>query len=402
MSNYIILALCIIVLLSYIFDITSKYSKIPGVFFLIILGIVLQMIIESTGYSMPNIKPALPIVGTLGLIMIVMEAALDIELRKNKKSLIIKSISSAIFLSAIFVFITTFVFIRFMGFSLQQSVLNSIPLSIISSSVAIASSNNLQQGDREFVVYESSFSDITGIMIFDLFLLGKGSFGQNIFSFFVDGFLMIIIALISTAGLAILLHRTRYHVNYVIILTSVILFYSLAEIFNLPALLLILIFGLILSNNQFLEYDIIKYYVDFGKFKNDINSFKKILGELTFIVKSFFFIIFGFYTSIEGLFLIRNLLTGLIITIIIFLLRSIFFRFVLKLPAVPLVFFAPRGLITILLFLSIPIDLRLPMITEEVVTIVIFLSMFFLMAGNLLYSRTKISSEKNIVKNEQE
>ncbi len=31
MTNYVILALCVIVILSYIFDISGRYSKIPGV-----------------------------------------------------------------------------------------------------------------------------------------------------------------------------------------------------------------------------------------------------------------------------------------------------------------------------------------------------------------------------------
>jgi hypothetical protein len=155
----------------------------------------------------------------------------------------------------------------------------------------------------------------------------------------------------------------------------------------LPALLLILVFGLVLANNQLLENEIVKIYVDFTKFREDINSFKKILGELTFLVKSFFFIIFGFYTKIEGLFYLRNIITSLIITAGIFILRWLFMKFVLKLPTIPLVFFAPRGLITILLFLCIPLALRTPVISEEIVTIIIFLSIFIMMAGNMLYNK---------------
>lgn len=41
MTNYIILILCVIILLSYLFDITSRYSRIPGVMLLIGLGIAL-------------------------------------------------------------------------------------------------------------------------------------------------------------------------------------------------------------------------------------------------------------------------------------------------------------------------------------------------------------------------
>jgi hypothetical protein len=155
----------------------------------------------------------------------------------------------------------------------------------------------------------------------------------------------------------------------------------------LPALLLILVFGLVLANNQLLENDIVKIYVDFRKFREDISSFKKILGELTFLVKSFFFIIFGFYTKIEGLFYLRNIITSLFITAGIFLLRWLFMKFVLRLPAIPLVFFAPRGLITILLFLSIPLALRTPLISEEIITTIIFLSIFLMMTGNMLYNK---------------
>ena len=96
MTNYIILALCILVILSYIFDITSKYTKIPGVIFLIALGISIQLLGKSTKLDIPNLEPILPVIGTLGLILIIMEASLDLKLEKRKKGLIIKSVSSAL------------------------------------------------------------------------------------------------------------------------------------------------------------------------------------------------------------------------------------------------------------------------------------------------------------------
>ncbi len=390
MTNYIILILCLLIILSYIFDITSKYSRIPGVIFLIILGIGLQLVVKATHVAIPNLKPILPVIGTLGLIMIVMEASLDIEIKRNKKKLIIQSVLSALVLSSLFVLILSFILTRYMNFTLRDSILNAIPISIISSSVAIPAAVNLLNRDKEFIVYESSFSDILGIMVFDFILLSQASIGRGIINFAVDGLLTVIIALISTAGLAILLHKTKYHVNYVIILTAIILVYSLAKLFHLPALLLILVFGLVLSNNQLLKNDFIEQYVDFPKFGNDISSFKNILGELTFLVRSFFFIIFGYYTTIDGLFYLNNLWTGLIITSGIFILRWLFFKLILRMPAVPLVFFAPRGLITILLFLSIPLSMRIPLISEEVITLVIFFTMFFLMIGNVFHKKESI------------
>ena len=161
----------------------------------------------------------------------------------------------------------------------------------------------------------------------------------------------------------------------------------LAKLFHLPALLLVLTFGMVLSNNQLLEHTFIRRVFNFTKFRSDLGSFKMILTELTFLVRSFFFIMFGYYAKIEGLLDIRNILTGLVITMSIFILRMIFIKFVLRMPAIPLLYFSPRGLITILLFISIPELLRIPLLSEEVITIVILLSIIFMMIGNIFYQK---------------
>jgi Kef-type K+ transport system membrane component KefB len=388
MANYIILTLCILIVLSYIFDITSQYTKVPVVVFLIAMGILLQLTIKTTGFVLPDLRPVLSVIGTLGIIMIVLEATLDIKLKRRKKDLIIKSVSSAFGLFAVSVAVLSFLFVNMLGFTLSDSILNSIPLSIISSSVAISSSYNLGMAEKEFVIYESSFSDIIGIMIFNFFLLNETSVLKSILGFIGDSALTLLIAMISTAAIAFLLYRINYHINYVIILTSIILVYSLAEIVHLPALLLIIVFGLVLSNNQLIEFDFIRRRIDFRKFSEDVDSFRKILHELTFLVRSFFFIIFGFYIKIEGLLDFGNIFNGIAITFGIFFFRWLFFSYILRMPAIPLVFFAPRGLVNILLFISIPASMRLPFLTEETFTIIILLTIFVLMAGNIIYNKS--------------
>ena len=69
----------------------------------------------------------------------------------------------------------------------------------------------------------------------------------------------------------------------------------------------------------------------------------------------------------------------------VFLLRWLFIEIILRMPPSPLVFFAPRGLITILLFLNIPAAARIPFLSEEVVTLVILMSIAVLTAGNMIY-----------------
>jgi len=391
MTNYIILFFCVIIILAYIFDISSKFSRIPGVILMIALGMVLRLFSDNLGFQIPNLKTILPVIGTLGLIMIVMEASLDINLDRNKGKLIIRSVSSAFILLAIFVAVFALILVRFFEFSWHDSILNAIPFGIVSSSVAIASAVNLKPEDKEFVVYESSFSDILGIMAFEFILLNHESIGLGIFLFIRDGIFTLIIAMISTALLGYLLHKITYHVNYVIILTFIILIYVLAELIHLPALLLILIFGLVMANNRFLENELIEEYIDFLKFRDDIKSFKRILGELTFLVRSFFFIMFGFYTNIYNLFNVKNLVTALLISLGVFILRLLYLKKVLGMPVVPIVFFAPRGLITILLFLSIPVASTISIISEEVVTLVILITIVVMMIGSF-FQRKEIQT----------
>jgi cell volume regulation protein A len=394
MTNYIILALCIVVILSYLFDISAKYSRIPGVILLIGLGIGLQVLSSHSGFSVPNMQPVLPVVGTLGLILIVMDASLDLKLEKNKKGLMIRSVSSALILMVIFTGLFTFILVRFMKYSIITTLLNAIPLGIISSAVAIPSSGGLSAYDKEFIVYESSFSDIFGIMIFDFILLNRNDIGGAVGSYLLGGVLTVVIAVITISALGLLLHKISYHVNYVIIMTAVVLVYILAKLSHLPALLIVLAFGLALSNNRLVEHTFINKFVDFPKFRNDLESFKKIMGEMTFLVRSFFFIMFGYYTSIDGLYNPANLLTAVLITMGIILLRWIFFGAILKIRSLSLILFAPRGLITILLFLSIPATLNIPLINTEVITLVILMTLVIMMAGNMFAGREIMQNTK--------
>jgi len=395
MTNYIILVLCIIVIISYIFDISGSFSKIPGVILLILLGIGIQLVVKTVNLEIPNLRPVLPVIGTLGLIMIVLEASLDLKLERRKKDLILKSVSSAFVLFTVFSAGLTYFFVEMQGYGVRDSLLNAIPLGIISSTVAISSTIHVKPDEREFVIYESSFSDIIGIVFFDFILISHGTIAEGIVNMGFKSLITIVIALVTTLILAILLHKITYHVNYVIIMTSIVLVYIVAKLFHLPALLLVLIFGMVLSNNHFLENDIVKKYVDFTKFRNDIRSFKVILTELTFLVRSFFFIMFGFYANIEGLYDGQNLLAAAVITTGIFFLRILFFRLVINVKLFPLVFFAPRGLITILLFISIPEVSRITTVNEEVITLIILFSIFVLMTGNMFSEKSKVSAMKN-------
>ncbi|MBP8626017.1 MAG: cation:proton antiporter [Syntrophorhabdales bacterium] len=392
MTYYVLIAFCIIILIAYLFDITSRYSKIPGVLLLIITGIFIQSATAFFDFTIPDMSRMLPIMGTLGLILIVLEGSLDLTIRRDKLSLIIGSISSAIVPFVLFIGIFSYILANFLDYNLKMAVINIIPLAIISSAVAIPSASNLDPANREFIVYESSISDIIGILLFDFILLSSGSLGFGIARFAAEFIMTILASIVLSTGLALMLHKINLHVKYVIIMTVIILVYALAKLIHLPSLLVVFIFGLVMNNNQLFRNKYFIRMIDFEEFNVELDSFKNIVAELTFVVRSFFFILFGFYTSLSDLLSLGNLLCSLAISISIFLLRALFFITVLRTPITPLVFFAPRGLITILLFFSIPSAMLLPFMNVGVVTQTIFITILVMTLGNMLYQKKALST----------
>jgi len=259
--------------------------------------------------------------------------------------------------------------------------------------VAIPSAANLQKSDREYIVYESSFSDIIGILAFDFILNNNGTIGVGLISFSFEVVLTIAGSIILSVGLALLLHRLKHHIKYVIITTVIILVYALAKLIHWPSLIVVLIFGLIMNNNHLFKNRFSQKTFDFDAFNIELKSFKSITGELTFIVRSFFFIMFGYYTSVTDLINLHNLMIAVAITLSVFLLRAIYLKIILRIPYNLLLFFAPRGLITILLFLSIPANMLLPFMNQGLVTQVIFLTIIIMIFGNILLRKVIAAKE---------
>lgn len=387
MDYYILAILCFIVLLAYIFEVTSKFSKIPGVILLMTLGIGLRYISAHLNLKIPDFSILLQLMGTLGLILIVLEGSLDLTISREKRSLIQTSFASAAILLVLFIDLFAIFLYSFMHYPFKMALINAIPFGIISGAVAIPSASNLNNNDREFIVYESSVSDIFGIILFNFLLFNELTIGKGLVLFIFEVIVSVVFALLISIGLAYMLHKIGHHVKYVIIITLVVLIYVLANIIHWPSLIVVLIFGLIMNNNILFQNDYIKNHVDFKTFNINLRAFKQITGELTFLVRSFFFLIFGFYTSIVALLNLQNLIFSVSISCSIFLLRGLFLRFILHKPFAPLFYFAPRGLITILLFLSIPAGLKLPFMSEGLITQIIFITIFIMVIGNLLSQR---------------
>ena len=267
------------------------------------------------------------------------------------------------------------------------TLLNVIPICIISSAVAIPSAQHLNANSKEFVIYESSLSDIFGVIIFNVFATEGAITFLSMGYFTFQLLIMLIISFVASIGLVYLLKQITHHVKYIPILLIIVLIYSISKIYHLPSLIFILLFGLFLNNiNDFKRFHFIeKLYPE--NFNKDIQKFREMIGEFTFLIKSLFFLLFGFLIDANNLLNFQSVMLALIIVCIILLIRYLYFK-ITKVNVTKLLFLGPRGLITILLFLSIPVSMQIPYVSESLMILVIVFSSLSMMFGIMFKKNT--------------
>lgn len=388
MAEIFIVGICIILLLSYVFDITSKFTKVPSVIFLLALGWFLNQVGGLFNIIIPNLNVILPILGTVGLILIVLEGSLELELNRSTVNVVKKSALIALVpLVIIAVGFAIFLNIEW-GIPYKQALINIIPFCIISSSIAIPSAINLSHEKRQFVTYESSLSDIIGVIFFNFASFGTViSFGGAL-HFSAQFLLMLLISVVASLVLAFLLAKIDHHIKYGPIIILNILIYQISKIYHLPALIFILFFGLVLGNVDELKNVKIMRNFRFTKLTREVRHFKDVVIEATFIVRTLFFLVFGFVLKTEDIIDQSSLVWSVSIVLAIYVLRVIFLKLG-KMELQPLFYIAPRGLITVLLFLSIAPKDRFPYLNESVVIQVILLTTFIMMLGLLFEKKAK-------------
>jgi NhaP-type Na+/H+ or K+/H+ antiporter len=357
-------------------------------------GIVVRAIMSAYGYDQLGfLDDLIPVLGTIGLILIVLEGALELEIKKDKLSLILKGFFAALVILVLNIAALQWIFTNLFQMNTQLSTLTAIPLAIISSAVAIPSAAGLLKQDREFVVYESTFSDILGIMIFNYalrqFEAQQALIGTTpLVSLFLQILGVIVISVAITYVLFRLMRQIDHHVKFFLILALLILVYAFGKLFHLPALVTIFIFGIFLSNVKSLLPQFLKNYLDLEQTEKELHEFHILTAESTFIVRTFFFLFFGFSIQLSDFNSIQPLFYGVLIILIMLLLRYTYFTATtFKIKPSPLVYMSPRGLISILLFIQLKevgfIDLSTSPIDERVLLIIILSSMLVMLIGTL-------------------
>lgn len=387
MSSAIIISICVLLLIAYIFEVSSPKTKIPSVILLLIVGWAVRQASNFFGLHIPNLSPILPIIGSIGLIMIVFEGALDLELNRSKKSLIINSTLMAFVPMMVLSFGIAFAFEYFGGVSFRLGLLNAIPFTVISSAVAISSAQNLLNKDREFVTYESSMSDIFAVIFFNFIVRNEVINSTSFTVFGAQIIFVLMVTVVATLGLAFLVGKIKHHVKFLPIILLIILIYTVAKEYHLPALIFIFVLGLFMGNlDRFKRYRFVEKLQPEITVK-EVIKLKDITNELTFSIRALFFLLFGYLIETSELLNTHTLIWAIGIFIGIYILRLIFLK-VFRQNLNPLLYMAPRGLISILLFITIPEGQQIYLVNQSLIIQIIILTALFMMGG-LMISRKK-------------
>ena len=244
----VIITVCLLLLITYVFDISSSKTKIPSVILLLILGWLVNNGFDFFHLTKPDFSKYLPIIGTIGLLLIVLDGALELELNKHKWKVVLKSFCIAFFPMLLLAIILVQVFNYYSDAGDQVKLINALPFCIVSSAIAIPSAIHLKPDSREFIIYESSISDILGVMFFNFLIQSDTIQSPEIIAFGGQFFLILILSFLAVLGLSFLLSRLKHQITYAPIILIIILFYAFSKLYHLPGLLFILIFGLFLGN----------------------------------------------------------------------------------------------------------------------------------------------------------
>lgn len=395
-TYHLIIALSIIIVLSFLFNLLAKRTNFPSVLLLIALGVGVKVVMNYFGTD-ANFFPILEALGVVGLIMIVLEAALDLELKKEKRKLILKSMIIA-FLGLVLssLLIAWIIQSLITNVDFLNSLIYAIPLSIMSSAIIIPSVINLSEDKREFMIYESTFSDIFGIMFFYYVLGNVDAHG------FQEVFIHVSANLVSTIVISLLLgyimvwglQALRTKTKFFLILAMLILLYAIGKLMHISSLLIILIFGLVLNNRKiFFRWKLSKLISNSGIVRL-LDDFKMFTAETSFLVRTFFFVFFGMSLSLDTFKGGKVWIVSFLILTALFGIRLLLFKTILRKNIFPKVWLAPRGLITILLFYAIPEEFQLEEFKAGVLFIVIIVTSLVMATSLMLEKKHDAAHDK--------
>lgn len=380
-----------VIILSYVFSGIARRTNIPSVLLLVALGVgVAELLDEVQIETGTGLFKILEVVGMVGLIMIVLEAALDLKLTHEAKPLIVRAILVALggllMTSAAVAYLLHVV----VGLDLYTGLVYSIPISVLSSAVVIPSVKQLVPSKKEFLTYESTISDVLGILFFNIVVANKD--GGSVLGISLSVVLNLVastaLALVISYSLVYLLRRGENQVKLFVLIALLVLLYAAGKMLHLSSLVIILVFGLVINNEEVFIRGTMRRWLKNGvSLQRVVENFHVVTQETAFVVRTLFFVIFGMTLNLASLLNIKVALLSVAILAMIYVLRWSTLRGAGLQSIVPELYVAPRGLITVLLFFAIPPAIATVAFDPGIILFVILATGFVMTFGLIAYGK---------------
>jgi len=393
----LIIASSIILISSFFFGELAKRTNVPSVLMLIILGIILKIFLDSTSSAEFNFMPYLEVLGIIGLIMIVLEAALELKLERDKYVPIAKAFGIAFIGLMASIWAAAYILnLMVPEMTMMQAWVYATPISILSSAIIIPSVRRLQKDKKEFHIYESTFSDILGIMVF-YFLVApyeNGGKEADLLSYGGTILLTIVISLLASYLIVVIFQKIETEVKLFLLIAVLLLLYAIGKKMHLSSLIIILIFGLVIANMKLFFQGGLQHFLDKEKAHEIYEGLHVITMESAFVVRTFFFVVFGLTITLSSLLSLKVALISLMIIASIYIIRWIILRLFIGKDIFPQLYIAPRGLITVLLFYAIPEAAQITSFREEILGILLFIIIgtSIIMTIAMIYDKRRANS----------
>jgi len=202
-----------------------------------------------------------------------------------------------------------------------------------------------------------------------------------------------IVVICSCLLLLYLIGRLTHHVKSFLVISILIMVYSIGQLFHLSSLIIVLALGLFLNNASQIKLPWFKKYFIYPNLRYDIKQLFQLSAESAFLMRTFFFIMFGYTMDIYQLEHWTVLVNGCFILLGMYAIRFLYIKLVSKTDLMPELVLIPRGLISVLLYYSIPADMKIKSVETGLLFVVILGTSIILSLGLLVTKRQAIRQQ---------
>lgn len=302
----------LIILVGLAGELVFKRTGIPSVLFLMGFGVLLGPVFHLAEPT--AVMKLAPYFGTLALLIILFDGGINLHIMK-----VVSETPLALFYSLTVFSLTIVSIMGFYVWWMQGTWLHGLLLGSILGGTAAAiiipvtsKMTSLRDPAKVLLSLDSAISEVF-VVVIALALMGAmketgggtGGIIREIFHAFWDALMLSVLAGALWARLLAWLEGQA--LSYMLTMAAILVLYYVAELIGANGAITILLFGLVLSNMEFLVgrmarpvRTLIGYELDQAKFVLD-EFLKRINEELSFLVRTFFYVLLGLILDFSAL-----------------------------------------------------------------------------------------------------